>query len=90
MSFRVGQEVVCVDDSPHPEGFGSSALKRGNTYTVTYTYTNSDGPGVHVAEAKHHPHFAGYRATRFRPIVKTDISIFQSMLISPPVKELVG
>ena len=81
MAFRVGQEVVCVDDTPNP-CFDRCSLKRGQIYTIIFI--SDDGLGVCVAEAEPHPDAKDFFASRFRPIVKTDISIFTAMLAPSP------
>jgi hypothetical protein len=74
--FRVGQKVVCVDDS------GSVALKRGDIYVVTSLVSRYCLPsiGIDVCEPRTGSNI--WFARRFRPIVerKTDISIFTKML----------
>lgn len=78
MSFRVGQEVVCVDDS------GTIMVRKGAIYIVAdvyMPYLRLEGvyDGVTPPTVKQ-----GMRATRFRPVVerKTDISVFTEMLTS--------
>lgn len=85
MTFRVGQKVVCVDDS----GAGKGRLQLHAVYTVSMICPpGSDGcPGIRVIGAKSpneesgSPSF-GWKDNRFRPVVesKTDISIFTEIL----------
>lgn len=91
MDFYVGQKVVCVDDSPNPEGF-SLPIKKGFIYTVSNTDMDTRGDvGVQIFESAvprtmfRRPFF---NAKRFRPVAerKTDISIFTRMLT--PHKEI--
>lgn len=89
MSFRVGQKVVCVDDSP--DFMGVSWLVKGAEYTIdavkfcenariSQSRTGS-GLGVKVVEVA-----TGQRdwffAHRFRPLIerKTDITVFTEIL----------
>ncbi len=100
MNFRVGQKVVCVDDSVvvgFPKG---GMLMRGHVYTVRQIGTTVRGEvGVHLNEVRltSEPGCVGivsgkpyidafYRAARFRPAVerKTDISIFTAILNRRP------
>jgi len=81
MSFRVGQEVVCIDDIPK---WGASpwepeeAIFKGQVYTITSIHADTDGFTVfwlaEVARCKKavaiHGPMAGYDAKRFRPVVK--------------------
>lgn len=84
MTFRIGQQVICVDASPNGEG-ETLSLKTGAIYTITAIADFPSGYGVQVFEARapetmrRAPFF---NALRFRPIVeqKTDISIFTNML----------
>ena len=95
--FYIGQQVVCVDDR-ETDARGSRELTRGSIYTVSWighwdwiAITNGFpdcGLGVSVAEIKRRlavPFWHG----RFRPLKKTDISIFTSMLAPVRGKELV-
>lgn len=91
MNFKVGQRVVCVDDSPGPiPGYLPSLrpwdgyLKRGAIYTVRWV-------GMHapVLSGQRHPQLLcvkleeivrsikdpPYRATRFRPVVERKTEI---------------
>ena len=97
--FHVGQMVVCVDDRPCRNGlFGvDDSLTKRCVYTVR-AIKSLDGlqmlPGHESSpyglclEEIVRPYDTPYGAARFRPVAKTDISIFQSML-APKQKELV-
>jgi len=83
MTFRVGQKVVCVDDTT-PEGFDwyKMPIKKGAIYTVSQSGLSSwlDGaPAIHLSEVKRSVPFW---ASRFRPVVerKTDISFAHEIL----------
>jgi len=96
--FHVGQMVVCVDDSPARDGVAVPLVAR-NVYEITKIF-----PALHARDEMGFyllgvppmpsrkflgaPIHSSYRANRFRPVAKTDISIFQSML-APKQKELV-
>lgn len=79
MAFRVGQKVVCVDDSaelgkrliinPALSAGWKNDLKRGEVYTfLSYAkHPNSNHPALHVAEINRVWPFA---ACRFRPVVE--------------------
>lgn len=94
MAFRVGQEVVCVDAVPvdwvwadcvHP-------ITVGEVYRVRDIATDpkddTGNYGVLLEGITNPPHFdAGelcYGSWQFRPVVKTDISIFTKMLAPEP------
>ena len=96
MMFRIGQKVVCVDDSgmaDHPNVSKVSALPiKGAIYTVRGfappDFLRDDLFGLLLEEiiGKIHPIWNeeyGFRQVRFRPIVerKTDIAIFKKMLV---------
>lgn len=93
--FRVGQKVVCIDDSgdvyPRPV--------LGVVYTIaSVRYIDHDvacdtGWGVTLVELptfETEDYFAEYRASRFRPAVDkpTDITVFTEML-TPASRKLV-
>lgn len=99
MNFRVGQKVVCVDDSigcwvKH------KTLEAGRVYTIRgFDVVDVVGhPGVFLEEVinENYPPCTrwsdieiSYRPERFRPVIerKTDISIFTEML-TPKQREL--
>lgn len=91
--FYVGQEVVCVNDGViHPGVFNLNlhGLKKDEIYTIKEIYFNPVfGQTDIVLNEIIRPVAAtsptkGFWVGRFRPIVKTDISIFEAML--KPVK----
>ncbi|CAN5330150.1 hypothetical protein BH10PSE10_BH10PSE10_03870 [soil metagenome] len=85
--FRLGQKVVCVDDSKNSAG-NESGLREGSVYTVKAVLpfqATDDDYGVELYEmaAPHSPyHLHAFRASRFRPVIEgqADISIFRDML----------
>lgn len=95
--FRVGQKVVCVDDSwrtPGPGWGRTEAIVRGQVYTVHKCFIDEDGDAiVWLAEVRRDKRVRffwgegiGYLSARFRPVVerKTDISVFQKLLQPKP------
>lgn len=98
--FEVGQMVVCVDDGPRGDG-RIVPLKKGTIYTIASYHPgvgrNRDGSrgkgGVSLNEVPSPPRslrFKGrYCATRFRPIRKHSIEIFQDIAngVKQPEKE---
>lgn len=79
--FRVGQKVVCVDDS-RPRGYSLSGLTRGEVYVVARIGTSPwcGRPALWLVEKPEHD--VGFWRQRFRPLVEkaTDISIFTALL----------
>jgi hypothetical protein len=90
MTFRVGQEVVCVDDSAF--GFlGSSYLDypvKGTVYVVQEIFNGGQSLTLRGMEKNRWGVRAVFFCSRFRPIVKTDISIFTAMLAPAPKKRV--
>lgn len=93
MTFHIGQQVVCVDANRSDVGVEVPLVKNA-IYTVSGFSTNYWGQtGLLLAEVGlpsklcgHHP---AYRPERFRPVTKTDISIFTAMLVNAPQRETV-
>ena len=97
MSFYVGQKVVCVHDLVAPATV-NELPRKGSIYTVRWVgrrpETDGDKVGVLLAEIS-----AGiepvsgneyaFLAEHFRPLIerKTDISIFQRMLLPSEIKK---
>jgi hypothetical protein len=100
MFFRLGQKVVCVDASCDPDRTwdDGEAPTEGAVYTIASLNVHADGtPILSLVELRRtplslwlHGPTAGYKQSRFRPVVekKTDISIFVAMLTPNKVKEL--
>lgn len=100
--FDIGQQVVCVDDSNwvwYAESCCPNRPVKGHTYTVRGFYRVADCIGVHLEEILNPPfEFSqpygmcepNFSLHRFRPIKKTDSSVFEAMLVpTPQVPELV-
>jgi hypothetical protein len=68
----------------------SHGLTRGSVYTVrSLAVAHDGGPAIHLEEiirSPAHPVLGEipYRASRFRPVKETDISIFTAMLSPTP------
>jgi len=81
MAFRVGQEVVCVDAGDQVEWLVDRA-----TYTIRSM--SNDGQYLRLVGIFPLGMDLGFFSRRFRPIVKTDISIFTAMLAPSPKKRV--
>lgn len=95
MNYRVGQKVVCITNEGWP---GESSIpgdpKKGSVGTITNMYITYYGcpvlelaewpqPGGFINDKWYKP---GWLAEDWRPIVKTDISIFTAILTSTKQK----
>ncbi len=82
-NFRVGQKVVCVDDTHRVTGKRHPCLENGRVYEVgSFGVTWRGTEGIHlVGVTNRRPEQAFYKE-RFRPVIerKTDISIFTALL----------
>jgi hypothetical protein len=87
MAFHVGQRVVCVDDGPDYAGQSTKLVER-HVYTVDDAFDWYGTPGVVIAGVQSWHPTGAYKASRFRPVQETDISIFTAML-SPTPKQKV-
>lgn len=89
-NFRVGQKVVCIDDSVNPYGVLATYPKKGVVYAVRGVHPDGDAifldSIINPLIGGREPCFLNYR---FRPVVerKTDISIFKAMLNTEHAKE---
>jgi hypothetical protein len=86
MMFRIGQKVVCIDDSIEHDEPGPHTVK-GRIYTISSMPLWENEPTLLFEELPPHwdPNWStGYNPECFRPIVETDISVFTAML--KPVK----
>ena len=76
--FKVGQKVVCINDTPHPDRPirpGVKIPKKNKIYTIRdiYVTNNSKILALILEEIKNDPHPSwgkelGFTASRFRPI----------------------
>jgi hypothetical protein len=104
MSFHVGQRVVCVDDKRRLKKADMSGLTRGQIYTVRWCGVHEflpfwpETPSIRVEEIHRDqdpydlrdPRLfdTPFRASRFRPVKETDISIFTAMLAPTPKQKV--
>ena len=86
MSFHVGQQVVCVDDTD------TALVVKGCVYTVArvcgdgYSVRRKEfGPGLKLIEASPANGMDGFCASRFRPVKQTSIEVFRQLLVNPKV-----
>ncbi len=94
--FHVGMKVVCLcsEDPPELDDFPGDTPKVivGQIYTISAIESNWEDTGFLMLEFEEtydgHPDGAWYDADNFRPIVKTDISIFTAMLAPSPKKRV--
>lgn len=89
MTFRVGQEVVCVrgdGDSWIDDCGGVCPGPEKNEVLKIVWITYVDGE-MGLCFAEYPNDYDGFVATAFRPVVKTDISIFTAMLDRAPTQE---
>lgn len=88
--FRQGQKLGFVGDNDNPNG-----LRQGQTYVFEgyckHTTHDCWGRGVYIVGISL-PEMIDYHdcmfENSFRPLVTTDISIFEQMLVDPP-KQLI-
>lgn len=74
--FKVGQEVVCVNDDPHSLNPrfrsmrypGKFPLRKGRVYVVSDAFFEEGRPGVRLKGAALHRNCTGLSARRFRPV----------------------
>lgn len=98
--FRIGQKVVCVDNSPHGDYNPFEPDERpqvGEVYTVRRILPDeSTGGDVlwldeicrnEISIRQWNDPNLGYGAYRFKPVKETDISIFTAMLNPVTKKE---
>lgn len=87
--FHVGQKVVCVDDKNWRARFFMEKLPiQGEVYTIRGFFEALDGLRIWLEEIKNEKHHyadhgfmeSPFLLRRFRPVHKTDISIFTAML----------
>lgn len=85
--FDKGQLVICIDDSPSKYYPNLRPLTKGKIYTVSGSCPEGAIDGITLEETTN---FCCCLAQRFRPISKNSADIFNCLLISPPIKELVS
>lgn len=87
MSFRVGQQVVCIKRGAwnpplYPQESGPI---HGGVYTITAIHKGRVTAGLILDGFDP---FVRWCASRFRPVKETDISIFTDMLVPTPKQEV--
>ena len=96
--FRVGQKVVCVDDTPYFANYPTTLeIAVGRVYEIRGLYRRRNGEellrlaGVYRQDALDRVGDQGFLAWRFRPVVSrpTDISVFTKMLTDERLPDLV-
>ncbi len=101
--FQVGQKVLCVKTPEKHLGYGDEALPvAGNIYTIRSSFIFCDCVAYYLSEVVNlvRPYMPfgresvqmepGWPHRYFRPIRKTDISIFEKMLLTKPVNVMEG
>lgn len=81
--FRVGQKVVCVDDT-----YFEHQITKGAVYQIHSINVEYGDVWLRLSEVNLK---SGYSRRRFRPLIerKTDISVFKAMLTPAGKKERV-
>ncbi len=94
MSFQAGDDVVCINTKPIPGvSFSvdvSKHLTEGRTYRVSSVHGDETDVFLRLVGIGPPGELSGFIATRFRPVRKTDISIFTALLDTSKHKEPVG
>lgn len=100
--FYLGQKVVCINDTPQsPFRPCLDGLTKGNVYTIRWIgdyfdiYDQTTNLCIRVEEIlrlldNRYIQDMPYLASRFRPLIekKTDISVFEKLLIPTKTREL--
>jgi hypothetical protein len=81
--LRVGQKVVCVDNSPHPWA-GECHLQEGAIYTIAGLPKWDGETGVALVEQAPHYPLIGFKMRRFRPLVTDTQKWLREVLETPP------
>lgn len=89
-TWKIGDEVECVDDSDFRFTFGENIPIKGTKYTIRSFVYYSGGVGIRLNEIQNKPMLydiggfaeCAFHAWRFRKLQKrkTDISVFTQML----------
>jgi len=88
--YEVGMNVVCVDASIEPgqQWETGAELHERSVYTIATIIPEYNGKvGLLLEETRREDGWA-YRASRFRPCQRTDISELKKLVVNPP-RELV-
>ena len=83
--FKVGDKVVCVDDTEQPDD-GYKKVKKGIAYTVSFVGSNFDSVFIQLTELgwQENSEYRGFKANRFR---KVDKKPFTNKLTAKLAKE---
>lgn len=84
-SFKAGQLVVCVDDSPR-KGL-QATVTNGHVYTVAAVFLDRhDGlPGLILEGIRAPGRYRGFCARRFRPCKATNIGVLRQAIADAPL-----
>lgn len=96
MTFRVNEQVVCVDSKVGHEQY--IEIQEGEVYTVAWIgmfshYVHGEYLGVRLAgiDRKTCPHFGydnpPFAASRFRPLVRDRLASLRGLLNDGPITE---
>jgi hypothetical protein len=97
--FMPGQRVVCVDDDfdrrAERISLGIMLPEKNAVYTIREVLIYLGQTCVRLEEIVNRPWppdlvpegEQAFKASRFRPVIETDISVFKKMLVNPPVLE---
>ncbi len=80
MAFRVGQEAVCVDDDFKSRGLNYLEFPvKGRVYIIEEIFNEGQSLTLRGMAENKMGGRAGFYCRRFRPIVKTDISLLEEI-----------
>lgn len=92
--WHIGQQVVCVKDFVGFNPYKDTLPEKGSVYTIRGFHTSPLGVGIYLEEIINPRHNwtdgfveAAFSVEGFRPVRKTDISVFTEMLNVTPVRE---
>lgn len=85
--FSIGQQVVCIEDKYWRAHCGETTPVKGRIYTIREIEVHKEGVGLRFEEIVNAPFQysdglkeCAFWRHAFRPVRKTDISIFTAML----------
>jgi hypothetical protein len=87
--FHIGQKVVYIYEGPRDLRYGERAPIKGQIYTIRgfpdaeamFLEEIVNKPNVYTDNGKLITREKGWFRSSFRPLIKTDISIFEAMLV---------
>lgn len=93
--FYVGQKVVFIGGGAARTIFGETVPQAGEVYTIRDISFGENGTYLRLEEIVNSLHYyieglseARFNAFYFRPVVTTDISIFEAMLVPTPKEKV--